>query len=112
LTTISIVAIHGKGAHPVKTWGGLRAPGVGKGVKESWIDWLEDKDMLPTVFPAARILRYGYRSDWFGEDALKTRASSIAEMLLDQLEQFRKDGPDRPLIFVAHSFGGLVLIKV
>jgi alpha-beta hydrolase superfamily lysophospholipase len=68
--------------------------------------------MLPAAFPAARILGYGYRSDWFGEAALNTRAATIAEGLLDELQTARKDAPARPLIFVAHSFGGLVLMKV
>jgi hypothetical protein len=68
--------------------------------------------MLPAAFPAARILRYGYRSDWFGEAGLNNRAATIAEGLLDELHTARKDASLRPLIFVAHSFGGLVLLKV
>ena len=68
--------------------------------------------MLPAAFPTARILSYGYRSDWFGEAALNTRAATIAEGLLDELRTARKDAPLRPLIFIAHSFGGLVLLKV
>jgi hypothetical protein len=68
--------------------------------------------MLPAVLPAARILRYGYLSEWFGENALRTRAASIAERLLDELQAYRRDNVDRPLIFIAHSFGGWVVIKV
>jgi alpha-beta hydrolase superfamily lysophospholipase len=68
--------------------------------------------MLPAVLPSARILRYGYLSEWFGESALKTRAASIGERLLEELKTVRSDVPDRPLIFIGHSFGGLVVLKV
>ena len=68
--------------------------------------------MLPAAFSAARILRYGYRSDWFGEAALDTRAATIAESLLDELQSSREDCSNRPLLFIAHSFGGLILMKV
>jgi pimeloyl-ACP methyl ester carboxylesterase len=78
----------------------------------NWINWLEDKEMLPAEFPTARVFRYGYPSDWFGEHAVKTRAASIAEDLLDQLNDIRRENTDRRLIFIAHSFGGLVLLKV
>jgi alpha-beta hydrolase superfamily lysophospholipase len=68
--------------------------------------------MLPAEFPTGRILRYGYRAEWFGADALKTRAGIISENLLDRLSALRVREPTRPLIFVAHSFGGLVVVKV
>ena len=106
------MAIHGKGANPVYTWGVLRSPELDVKRQANWINWLEDKEMLPLEFPAARILRYGYPSDWFGEHAVKTRAATIAESLLDELNDIRTDNTNRPLIFIAHSFGGLVLLKV
>jgi len=96
----------------VKTWSSLRSPDLDSSIPESWINWLDDKEMLPAAFPAARILRYGYRSDWFGEAALDTRAATIAGSLLDELQSSRKDCSNRPLLFIAHSFGGLILMKV
>jgi predicted alpha/beta hydrolase family esterase len=96
----------------VDTWGALRSPGLDVKKQANWINWLADKEMLPAQFPAARIFRYGYPSDWFGEHAVKTRAATIAEGLLDELNDNRVDHTDRPLIFIAHSFGGLVLVKV
>ena len=68
--------------------------------------------MLPAEFPTARIFRYGYPSDWYGEHAVKTRAATIAEGLLDELNDIREEHTKRPIIFIAHSFGGLVLVKV
>ncbi|GAB7336306.1 hypothetical protein MBLNU13_g09051t1 [Cladosporium sp. NU13] len=111
-TIVDIVAIHGKGANPARTWQSLRSLDLDRNKQENWIDWIQDKKMLPTVFVASRIFKYGYPSDWFGENALKTRAASIAEGLLDQLKDFRKENVNRPIIFIAHSFGGLVLLKV
>ena len=96
----------------METWSTLRGPDLDRRNPASWINWLDDEEMLPAAFPTARILSYGYRSDWFGEAALNTRAATIAEGLLDELRTARKDAPLRPLIFIAHSFGGLVLLKV
>ncbi len=78
LTVYSIVAVHGIGAHPDDTW-------VTKGV-----NWLQDEAMLPKTIPNARILRFGYNSRWFGEDAVKARLQSIAKSLLAYLREERK----------------------
>ena len=40
--------------------------------------------MLPAVVPKARIMRYGYNSYWYGDHAVRTSLSNIANgMLLD-----------------------------
>jgi hypothetical protein len=112
LTARSIVAIHGKGAHPIETWSTLRGHDLDRSDQANWINWLDDDGMLPAAYPTGRILRYGYRSDWFGEAAINTRAATIAEGSLDELQTAHKDALRRPLIFIAHSFGGLVVFKV
>jgi len=68
--------------------------------------------MLPAAFPDANIFRFGYASNWFGDDRLDTRPEIVAEKLLNKLCAARQREPERSLIFVAHSFGGLVLVKV
>jgi len=47
------------------------------------IHWLKDENMLQKVIPKARISVYGYRSQWYGPDAVQEAyISSIADDLL------------------------------
>ncbi|KAI9677239.1 MAG: hypothetical protein M1822_008188 [Bathelium mastoideum] len=105
--TIDIVALHGIGAHPDDTW----CKNVGTKEKPQYVNWLSSQEMLPAVAIRARILRYGYDSSWFGRDPMGEKVSSIAQRLLFSLRKKRKDFPLRPLIFIAHCFGGLVVLK-
>ncbi|KAM3562115.1 hypothetical protein MY1884_002021 [Beauveria asiatica] len=52
---IDIVAIHGIGASPDKTW-------TGRGPKGEEVNWLTNSGMLPKAVPTARIMRFGYES--------------------------------------------------
>lgn len=38
--------------------------------------------MLPAIAPNARIMRYGYESQWFGEGSVRQKASTLAQRLL------------------------------
>lgn len=105
---IDIVAIHGIGAHPDDTW----CKNVGTAETPRWVNWLEAEDMLPTVAPNARIMRYGYQSWWFGDGAMRQKVSTVAQRLLLALRRKREEHPFRPLLFIAHCFGGLVVLKV
>jgi len=86
--TYSVVAVHGIGAHPDDTWC--------KDVNEDGssttrsVNWLKDPELLPSVMKDARIMRYGYHSQWFGCDALQQNASRVAPDLLDALQRKRK----------------------
>jgi hypothetical protein len=82
LTTSSIIAVHGMGAHPDDTW----CKEVSTGNNKHYVNWLQDADMLPAAVPNSRIMRYGYHSQWFGEDAIKTKASNISQQLLFDLK--------------------------
>ncbi|KAL5431630.1 hypothetical protein PMIN06_012244 [Paraphaeosphaeria minitans] len=103
----SIVAIHGLGAHPDDSW----CKNVGTRESPRWANWLEEESMLPVVAPNARIMRYGYQSQWFGKEAMQQSASTVADRLLRALKRKREDISSRPLLFVAHCFGGLVVVK-
>ncbi|KAF1952142.1 hypothetical protein CC80DRAFT_495479, partial [Byssothecium circinans] len=56
-------------------------------------------------------MRYGYQSQWFGKEAMQQSASTVADRLLRALKRKRKDISCRPMLFVAHCFGGLVVLK-
>lgn len=49
----SIVAVHGLGGDPLKTWT----------AKHKDYSWLQDPEMLPKALPQARILTWGYDAD-------------------------------------------------
>ncbi|KAI0121807.1 hypothetical protein F4814DRAFT_406604 [Daldinia grandis] len=97
--TIDIVAVHGlnpldKALHAELTWtAGDRM-------------WL--KDFLPKRVPNARILLFGYNANV----AFQTAAAGVreqAENLLNQLEAARATYNDRPLMFICHSLGGIIV---
>ena len=70
--------------------------------------WL--KDFLPLRAKTIRVLLYGYNSSAvFG--ASTTGVHGAAENLLAYLRIKRKDSPDRPIVWVAHSLGGIVVEK-
>jgi hypothetical protein len=82
----SIVAVHGIGAHPDDSW----CKHVGTAESPQWVNWLEADNMLPAVAPHARIMRYGYQSQWFGEGAMRQKVSAVAQRLLLALKRKRK----------------------
>lgn len=68
--------------------------------------WL--RDLLPSALPNARILLFAYNSNVaFQTSAIGLRDAS--ESLLDRLHSQRKDLSLRPILFLAHSLGGLVV---
>lgn len=85
--TFSVVAIHGIGAHPDDTW--CKNVDIGH-PEERYVNWLKDPHMLPKVLPQARIMRYGYASQWFGDDAIVVKTSTVAERLLRSLNRERR----------------------
>ncbi|KAH7562505.1 hypothetical protein BM1_02025 [Bipolaris maydis] len=108
--TVDIVAVHGRGAHADHTWSTLRNESDNKKPSD-YINWLSDPTMLPAVLPNASIMRYGYSSAFFGHDRYSASAENVAKALLEELQVFRQTSPQRPLVFVAHSFGGLVVLR-
>lgn len=76
------------------------------------VNWLKDGNMLPAAFPKSRIMAYTYPTHFFGtaEDGLE----NVALNLLEKLSVERKTcgpGLSRPIIFIGHSFGGIVISK-
>ncbi|KAI1827418.1 hypothetical protein F4861DRAFT_363248 [Xylaria intraflava] len=97
-----IVAVHGLGAHPEYTWT-CDAP---RGDPRGKIHLL--RHILRESFPQARILRFAHNSDWLIDAPTKT-AQQIGEKLLDDLVAYRKHKQRLPIIFIGHSFGGIII---
>ena len=99
----SIVAVHGLGSDWEDAW--TEEVGIEKRL------WL--RDFLPAKFPNVRVMSYGYDAAF----ALSSSVSDIetaAASLLDYLDGARKNEQEkqRPIIFVAHSLGGIIVKRV
>ncbi|KAI1801454.1 hypothetical protein F4811DRAFT_574141 [Daldinia bambusicola] len=110
---LDIVAVHGLGAHPYYSWKANKplsssAPGESQG-HDAGINWLEHDDFLKKDFKNVRILSYAYNADWFMDASLST-ASQKALTFLDKLVEFRqKTKKTPPILFIGHSFGGIII---
>ncbi|CAG8400414.1 unnamed protein product [Penicillium salamii] len=103
---VDIVAVHGLGSQADWSWtwkDETQANG-----KPRLVNWLKDKNMLPSVVRKTRILSYNYESRWH-KNASKTRLQICGEELVNAVHDFRKGISDRPLIFIGHSLGGNVI---
>ena len=68
--------------------------------------------LIPTTLPTARILVYGYDTNVrhsLGPPISQNTVYDIAFDFLKSLEAERRSQPSRPLVFVAHSLGGIVV---
>ncbi|KAE8440997.1 hypothetical protein EG329_006134 [Mollisiaceae sp. DMI_Dod_QoI] len=101
---IDIVAVHGLNPtnadfHAENTW---TADDKNKTI------WLSNPDFLPKHLPNARVFLFGYNSN-VAFSMSTTGVFEQAANLLDHLERERSSAPSRPLIFLCHSLGGIVV---
>ena len=99
---LSIIAIHGLSAQSPSTWEFRKSDGSGV------VNWLVEEDMLPAAVPEARILTYDWNGNYFGDAAVQTLLGH-ADSLLGLVAEDIASTSDRPLVFIASCFGGLVL---
>ncbi|KAM7193927.1 hypothetical protein V8F20_008197, partial [Naviculisporaceae sp. PSN 640] len=93
-----IVAIHGEGGHPLHSWTNDETGSV-------WI-----RDFLPGVFPHARVFTFGYKSEKLWTRNSAEMVSHGANNLLARLQNARDELPvTRPILFICHSLGGILL---
>jgi len=81
-----------------------------KGERE--VMWL--KHLLPTVVPHARILKFNYDSKYL-VNAPRESLRSLGERLANTIHNLRakeENTTNRPIIFIGHSFGGIVVQEV
>jgi hypothetical protein len=98
---VDIVFVPGLGAHPINSWQS----------NISDFNWTSHKDGLVRDFPKSRILLYQYESAWTGPLKVKQYLGNLALTLLHGLRINREKYPRRPIVFVGHSMGGLVIAK-
>lgn len=73
------------------------------------------RDLVPSTVPNARILTYGYDTrigHVAGSYINKDTLCDIAWNLLVALEGVRRNDPSRPILFIVHSLGGIVVKKM
>ncbi|KAH8811320.1 hypothetical protein F5884DRAFT_781773 [Xylogone sp. PMI_703] len=107
LPTLDIIFVHGLGGSSRQTWSKDRDPAL------FWPqEWLPSEPVIQT----ARILTFGYNADFLGPANI-SRISDFAKDLLYAVQFMSNDSDGdarmskRPIIFVAHSMGGLVVKK-
>jgi hypothetical protein len=100
---VDIVFVHGLNGHPYNTWATTNP------------DVFWPVDLLPEVLArvGVRIITYGYNanvssfSDSVSSDHIHNHAETLASSLA--ANRSLKNCSDRPIIFVCHSLGGLVV---
>ncbi|KAI0379794.1 hypothetical protein F5Y04DRAFT_282589 [Hypomontagnella monticulosa] len=110
-----IIMIHGFQGHPERTW-------LHKSPKPNFLKRLFGKrgprescywpgELLPQDFKDCRVVVYGYDSDVvnFFSTASQATIFDHGRNLLGELEALRRKDANRPIIFIAHSLGGLIL---
>ncbi|KAG8526971.1 uncharacterized protein KY384_008400 [Bacidia gigantensis] len=95
---VDVIAIHGLNGHPTGSWTGLDS-------KSLWL-----RDSLPEELPGARIFSYGYPADIVFNPS-KATLYDLAVGFVSSLMTKRLPRQRRPIIFVAHSMGGIICKK-
>ncbi|KAF8252047.1 hypothetical protein K440DRAFT_658315 [Wilcoxina mikolae CBS 423.85] len=96
--TVDIIAVTGLAGHAFGSWRSRTQPSM----------WL--RDFLPDMVPKARIMIYGYDTRLDGSNSYAS-IIDLAKGFLQEVKTVREapDAAQRPLIFIGHSLGGLVI---
>ncbi|KAK0748783.1 hypothetical protein B0T21DRAFT_303588, partial [Apiosordaria backusii] len=133
--TLDVVFVHGFTGHPVRTWthgkGCERSDNTSEPPSKARklnpfsrpheqeksspsttaVYW--PQDLLPKTLPHARVLTYGYdtniRHRHVGPVLNKSTIYDMAKGFLFELEAERRLDASRPLLFIAHSLGGIMV---
>ncbi|KAK3326908.1 hypothetical protein B0H66DRAFT_530896 [Apodospora peruviana] len=116
----SIIFVHGLGSNPDTTWrvtklaATVNTPEEAATDNAQFVNWVSDFlpiDILESTNTDVRIFFYNYDSYW-KRDAVYTRLANLGNELLEHINEgirMSEIERSRNLIFVAHSFGGLVV---
>ncbi|KAK2666372.1 P-loop containing nucleoside triphosphate hydrolase [Fusarium oxysporum f. sp. vasinfectum] len=115
-TGVDIILVHGLGSNPDTTWQKL-AKNVSRNHTDpasqgkQFVNWVSDflcEDFPPEVRRHARVFFYNYDSYW-KNDAIEERRSRLGHELFEEVTSMAVKTPERSIIFVGHSYGGLVI---
>ncbi|KAL6719552.1 hypothetical protein ACLMJK_003794 [Lecanora helva] len=107
---LDIVALHGLSGHAWNSF--ASAQGSREGVKETC--WLRDE--LPIFLEGQnkgirpRVMTFGYHANIWINSTIDGLESPVADLIHSL--KVERDDPTRPLIFIGHSLGGIVIKQV
>ncbi|KAH6850450.1 Alpha/Beta hydrolase protein [Chaetomium sp. MPI-CAGE-AT-0009] len=94
---LDLVLVHGLNGDHIESWTH----------QQSGICW--PRDLLPKQLPGIRVSSFSYSADVYGNTSvagIRDNAQNLLSCLRDLKEE---EGNDRPLVFVAHSLGGIIV---
>jgi hypothetical protein len=99
LTVRSCITISGLASHPFGSWQPKRG--------DKTFMWI--RDTLPKHLPGVRSIIYGYDTKLGGSQSFQL-IPDLAQALINQLQTYGWNSTSaKPVVFLAHSLGGLVL---
>ncbi|KAI4164606.1 MAG: hypothetical protein LQ342_001919 [Letrouitia transgressa] len=104
---VDIMFVHGAYGSPINSFAGdCTAPALDGNEQEFWpSDRLPERLESLGVFP--RVLTYGWRANaWLDSD---TSISKLAGIFAQDIYEERSATPERPLVFIGHGLGGLLI---
>ncbi|KAH7020289.1 peptidase C14 [Ilyonectria destructans] len=107
-----IIAVHGLGADPDRTWTqSVKTPQQREAIESQPTQYSGKihllQDLLKSDFPAARILSFKYNSNWLTDAPVKT-TEEIGKRLLEEIKA-KRSRPHLPIVFIGHSLGGIII---
>ncbi|KAI0182207.1 pfs domain-containing protein [Xylaria flabelliformis] len=104
-TDVDIIAIHGLDTRSPGTW-------TFKTEGKPDINWLSDETMLSREVGSARIFTCDWPSDLFERSGYRQKTfDEFAGLLFTKLAEHHSKDKERPILFIASCFGGILLLK-
>ncbi|KAF8535039.1 hypothetical protein BDD12DRAFT_754194, partial [Trichophaea hybrida] len=95
-----LIAVTGLAGHAFGSWRN----------RETHQMWL--KDLLPHDVQNIRIMSYGYNSSLLGHRKAENRLLDYQRLFIQDIENARSGFKTRPIIFIGHSLGGILILQV